>query len=160
MLEFAIVAVPLVVLTFGIIEVALIAWGTFELENATTDAARLVRTGQAQQGGFDATALTNRLCERVSMLSNCKSKVRVDVRTSLTFAGITSSSPFGADGALKDSGSYSYDPGGPGQIVIVTAYYEWTLINFSSIALLSNMGNGNRLLQAAVAFKNEPFRNQ
>ena len=48
MVEFAVIAIPFFTLIIGIIEVGLIFWAGYELENATAAAARLVRTGQAQ----------------------------------------------------------------------------------------------------------------
>ncbi len=160
MVEFAIIAVPLFVLIFGIIEVAFIFWGTYELENATTDAARLIRTGRAQQDGLDTSGMTAKVCERTSLLANCSSKIRLDVRTFASFNGITAASPVDESGKLQGSGSFSYEPGGPGEIVLVTVFYEWPLINFATSYSLSNIGSGNRLLQASVVFRNEPFRNQ
>jgi Flp pilus assembly protein TadG len=158
MVEFAIVAVPLMALIFGIIEIAFLFWASFELENATAEAARLVRTGQAQQGGLQTANLISTICGRVTVLSGCTGSVRLDVRTFDSFAGITPANPFDANGKLLGNGGLSYSPGGPKDIVAVTAYYEWTLIGPPPVSSLSNMGNGNRLLQASAVFRNEPYQ--
>ena len=50
--EFAMVIGPFLALLFAIMEVALVYFATFSLENATEQASRLIRTGQAQ--GFSA----------------------------------------------------------------------------------------------------------
>jgi Flp pilus assembly protein TadG len=154
-IEFALVMVPFFILLFGIFEVGLVFWGGMELENATDDAARMVRTGQAQAGDFSEAQMKQKICERVSLLVNCPAKLRIDVRSFNAFSEMTPASPLDAGGALKES--FSYSLGGPQQVVLMTAFYEWPLLNFMSTMSLSNMASGNRLLRASAAFRNEPF---
>lgn len=155
-LEFTIVLLPFFVLLFGIFEVAFVFWASYELENATDDAARMIRTGQVQTGKFDETAFRQQLCSHVSVLVNCTSKLRVDVQSYDSFAALSPPSAFNSDGTLKSS--LSFAPGAPNQVVLVTAFYEWPLINVISGMSLSNMASGNRLLRASSAFRNEPFQ--
>ena len=54
MIEFALLMLPFFILIFGIFDVGLLIWGGLELDNATSEAARLVRTGQAQSDNYDA----------------------------------------------------------------------------------------------------------
>ena len=61
-----------------------------------------------------------------------------------------------ADGNLDDS-DFDFDMGEANDIVVVRAFYEWELITPILSAPLSNMSNDRRLLQATVAFRNEPF---
>jgi Flp pilus assembly protein TadG len=155
MIEFTLIIVPFFVLLFGILEVGLVFWGAFELENATDDTARLVRTGQAQTGSFDEARLKQEICKRVSLLVNCTAKLRLDVQSFDSFSQMTPPDPLDGDGNLK--GSFDYSLGGPQQVVLFTAFYEWPLLNFMSTMSLSNMATGNRLLRASAAFRNEPF---
>ncbi len=92
LIEFAVVAIPFFMFIFGIVEVALIFWAGYELENATATAARLIRTGQAQTSGYSISDLKTQLCNNVVILSNCASKVQISVQTSTTFAGLTTPS--------------------------------------------------------------------
>jgi Flp pilus assembly protein TadG len=154
-LEFGLIAVPFLLLVFGTIEVALIFWAGYELENATAATARLIRTGQAQNSGWTSTQLTAQLCSRVVILANCETTVRLNVQTFSTFAGITAPSPLDANGAVKTT--FNYSLGVSGSIVLVTAYYEWTLANPLTKATFANLGDGNYLLQASAAFRNEPY---
>src|SRR5271166_2867921 len=126
MVEFALIAIPFFMLIIGIIEVGLIFWAGYELENATASAARLVRTGQAQNSGYTVTQLQAQLCQNVVILSSCTTKVQLSVQTFSTFAGITAPSPVDQNGKLQTS--FPYSPGGPGAIVLLTAYYEWPLV--------------------------------
>ncbi len=154
MVEFAIVAAPILFLLFGIIEAGLVFIATYELENAAGDAARLVRTGQAQIKGMDAAALKSSICGEVVLLSNCNASLQLSVQSFSTFVGVVPPTPVSKSGTLNTS--FTYSPGGSGDIVLLTAYYEWPLIPLVGGAL-GNMGDGNRLLQAAVLFRNEPF---
>ena len=49
-----------------------------------------------------------------------------------------------------------YNPGGPGDIVVVRMFYQWPLIVTRLGFNPANLSNGNRLLCATAAFKNEP----
>ena len=154
--EFAIIALPLFLLFFGIIEVGLILWGGLDLENATMDAARLIRTGQAQT--MTASALKTKICSEVVILSNCSSKLQVNIQT---FPGgfSTMTLPKPLDSQHNFVTTFNGDPTqvAAGQDVLVTTYYAWPLIDPLTVAALSNMAGGNFLLQSAAAFRSEPF---
>ena len=153
-IEFAVIAIPFFLLIMGIVEVGLIFWAGYELENATSAAARLVRTRQAQIGGYTVDQLRAQLCQNVVILSDCNTKVKLSVQTFPTFAGITVSSAVDQNGTLQTS--FPYSLGGPGAIVLLTAFYEWPLTTPLTSAALGNLGDGNYLLQISMAFRNEP----
>ena len=54
--------------------------------------------------------------------------------------------------------SFGYQPGGPGQIVVVRLMYQWpvyaSLLGFN----LSDMAGSKRLIMATAAFRNEPYQ--
>ncbi len=155
MVEFSLIAIPFLMLIMGIVEVGLIFWAGYELENATAVAARLVRTGQAQTGGYTVSQLRSQLCQNVVILANCNSKLQISVQTYSTFAGITSPSAVNSNGGLQTS--FTYSPGGPGAIVFFVAFYEWPLTTPLVSSALANLGDGNYLLQSSFAFRNEPY---
>ena len=155
LVEFAVIAIPFFTLIIGIIEVGLIFWAGYELENATAAAARLVRTGQAQTSAYTVDQLRSQLCQNVVILSNCTTKVQLSVQTFSTFAGITSPSAVNQNGGLQSN--FNYSPGAPGAIVFLVAFYEWPLTTPLTRATLANLGDGNYLLQSSFAFRNEPY---
>jgi Flp pilus assembly protein TadG len=156
LVEFALIMVPFFVILFGIFEVGFVFWGTYELENATEDAARQIRTGQIKGNG-GAAAFKTQVCNRVVILSRCNEDLRLDVRSFNSFADIQTSpaAPLDNDGKLKDN--FSFSPGGPRSIVLVSTFYQWPLLNAITSFSLSNMAGGDRLLSASAAFRNEPF---
>ncbi|HKJ61706.1 MAG TPA: TadE/TadG family type IV pilus assembly protein, partial [Hyphomicrobiales bacterium] len=157
MVEFAIVIVPFFLLLFGTLELGFILWGTYDLENATYDAARLIRTGQLQSGTATPDQFRDRICNRASLLPNCTSKLRVDVRSYPTMSAMQSNPPLPLDGDGNLQDSYTWNTGGPASIVLVSAFYPWPLFNLTTSFTMSNMANGDRLLRTSVAFRNEPW---
>lgn len=155
MLEFAIVAVPLFLLIFGILEVGLIFWGTYELDNATLGAARMIRTGQAQAGNMNQSAMIAQICSQTVILSDCVNKLQLDVENFSGFSSVQAPSPRDGQNNLKTS--FPYQPGGPCTVNLVTSFYEWPLAALVGVGLLANLGDGNRLLQSSAVFKTEPF---
>lgn len=155
--EFALVAVPFLMLLMGIIQIALYYFTTFSLENAVERAAREIRTGQVQTQSIDAQAFKQKVCEYMPGFAKCASQVRVDVRSFSSFGGIQGNTPPGLDGDGNLGSNFTFAPGSGGDVVLVTAFYEWTLTKVIPFLELGNMAGGSRLIQAAVAFRNEPF---
>ena len=163
-LEFALVAAPFLALMLATIEVALVFFGGFVLENAVEQAARMIRTGQAQQQSFSEADFRQEICSNVSVLSNCMNGLKLDVQRFEGFNGIDDDNfdpPLDEDQNLDDSG-FGFDLGNGGDVVLVRAYYVWDLIadfpeEIGGIKMgLANMAGG-RLLTATAAFRNEPF---
>lgn len=157
-IEFAIVAAPFFALMFALIEIGLVFFGNFTLENAVAQASRLIRTGQAQTSGFSETQFKQAVCDNVYALLDCNNGLKTDVRKFTSFGGVSLPPPLDGDGNLQSN--FQYDPGVAGDIVVVRVFYEWDLIAQLPDLLglgLGNMGNGNRLLTASAAFRNEPF---
>jgi len=153
--EFALVAVPFFLLIFAILEIGLALWATFELENATEEAGRLIRTGQVFDQSISEGQLRTRICDRTTILFDCEAKLRLDVRSNQNFGGLTAPAALDADDNLKED--FTYSPGGSNSAVLITSFYEWPLINLISEAGFGNMGSGNRLLRASSVFRSEPF---
>jgi Flp pilus assembly protein TadG len=154
--EFGIIAIPLFMLFFGIIEVGLMFWASFELENATADAARLLRTGQALT--LNAADFKTKICGEVFILSNCSGKVQVNIQTFPGgFSRMAPAAPLDANRNLVTS--FNGDPTqvAGGQDVLLTTYYAWPVIDPLTRAVFSNMAGGAFLLQQAAAFRTEPF---
>lgn len=153
--EFGLVALPFIALMFAIIETALIFFAGQTLETAVTNAARLIRTGQAQQQGLSAEAFKSKICSQVMALFDCTAKLKVDVSKFSSFGTVDLSKPVDASGNLKTN--FNYSPGIGGDIVVVRAFYEWPVFVKLLGLNLSNMGNGSHLLSGTAAFRNEPF---
>ncbi|MDX2205190.1 MAG: TadE/TadG family type IV pilus assembly protein [Hyphomicrobiaceae bacterium] len=145
LIEFSLVALPLLLLLMGTIEAGFVYWGRKELESATSAGARLVRTGQAQASGWTSSDLRTEICKRTALLYDCASKLRVDVASAASFTAFAAVDPVDGNGTLKDDGSFAYAPGGRNDVVLVRTFYPWT-------GLL-----GSYVFRAAAPGRNEPF---
>lgn len=153
--EFGLLALPFIGLMLGTLETALLYFAGQTLETAVANSARLIRTGQAQQQGMTMGTFKQTICDQVGVMFDCTNGLKLDVKTFPTFNSINLTPPVDANGKLMTD--FSFLMGKGGDIVVVRAYYEWP--TFSKLLGLnySNLSDGNHLLAATAAFKNEPF---
>ncbi len=154
--EFALIAVPFFFLIFGLLEVCLIFIMSTVMEHAVAEAARPLRTGEAQQAGMTDIQFRQSLCGEVFGILECDGRLPIDVRTVTNFAASPIGAPIDGDGELDD-GDFRFEPGGPNDIIAVRAFYEWSLITPVMSKPLANMAGDRHLLQASAVFRNEPF---
>ena len=153
--EFALVAAPFLALLFAIIQTAVVFYAGQVLETVASSSARLVMTGQAQNGGFNQAAYKAAVCGQIYGLIDCNNGFYIDVRTYTNFSGINNALPTDANGNLVNN--FVYQPGGPGDIVVVRLIYQWPMYVTLLGLNLSNSSGNNRLLISTVAFRNEPY---
>jgi Flp pilus assembly protein TadG len=154
--EFGLIALPFIALLLAIIETAVLFLAGQNLESAVDNSARLIRTGQAQQDGLTGDTFKAQICNEALVLPNCTDLLHIDVRTYTSFASMTITDPIDSSGKT-DYKSFTYDAGHGGNIVLVRAYYEWPTFSRMLGLNFANLSNGNHLLAAVAAFKNEPF---
>jgi Flp pilus assembly protein TadG len=154
--EFGIVAAPFLALMFAIMETALVFFASQTLETAVADSARLIMTGQAQQGNFTQAQFKTAVCSKILGLFDCNAGLKIDVKTYTSFSSIGTSKPIDENGNLQTN--FGYTPGNPGDIVVVRLMYEWpiyvSLLGFN----LADMSGNKRLIIATAAFRNEPYQ--
>jgi Flp pilus assembly protein TadG len=154
--EFALVAVPFLALLFAILETALVFFAGQTLEAAASDSGRLIMTGQAQTAGYTADDFKTQVCNRLAGgLFNCSGGVYVDVKTYTSFSAVNTASPI-VNGQF-DTTKMTYPNTNPGDIVVVTLYYQWPIYVSLLGNNLSNLSGGSRLLVATSVFRNEPY---
>lgn len=154
--EFALVSIPFLALTFAIIETALVFFAGQTLEAAVADSARLIMTGQAQTAGYSQANFKTQVCNRIYGLFDCANNLYVDVKSYTTFASISTAQPI-TNGQLNTA-NMTYVPGGPGDIVVVSLYYQWPIYVSLLSDNLSNLTGNSKLLVATAAFRNEPYQ--
>jgi Flp pilus assembly protein TadG len=141
----------------AIIETAMTFFAQQAMETAVQNAGRLIRTGQAQEQGLNATTFKAKICNQIQIMFACTSQLAIDVRGYSTFDSISYTPPINDDGEL-DIDDFVYEPGSGGEIIVLRAYYEWpVLINVFGMNDYSNLSNGKHLITSTAAFKNEPF---
>jgi Flp pilus assembly protein TadG len=154
-IEFGLLAAPFVAALFAILQTALTFLASQSLETAAAASARLIFTGQAQTAGWTAAQFKSQVCNQIQAIFNCSSGVYVDVETYSSFASANLGLPI-KNGSL-DTSVLNYNPGGPGDIVVLRLYYQYPVFVNLLGANLSNMSGGLDLLTATAVFKNEPY---
>ncbi|NRG16139.1 pilus assembly protein [Rhizobiales bacterium] len=152
--EFGLVALPFFTLLFFILEMGMSLFAGQLIENATIDAARLIRTGQAQQNGFDAGAFKQQVLNRLYGIPFSAERLSIDVEKLDDFTQFRGD-PLVVDGELQDN--FAYDHGEAGDIIIVRVIYRWPLITSFMRLDHSDLNSGDRLLVSTAIFRNEPF---
>lgn len=153
--EFALVALPFLALTFAILETALVFFAGQTLEAAVADSARLIMTGQAQTANYAAKDFKDQVCSRIASLFDCQTGVYVDVKSYANFGAITSAQP--VTDSQFDPSKVGFSLAGPGCIQVVTLYYQWPIYVSLLGNNLANLNGSYRLLAATAVFRNEPY---
>jgi Flp pilus assembly protein TadG len=159
--EFGLVALPMLVLTFGALELALVFLVSTTLDAATEIASRQIRTGNFQISAANTkTDFKSLVCTNMSWLNDrCASGLWVDVRTFSTFAALATTPPVSPATFNPGTTPTCFAAGQPTDIVLVRTYFVWNLFTPLLNNALENMGGGSgkRLITSTTAFRNEPF---
>lgn len=167
-IEFALVALPLMLLIFATLELGLVLLASTTLETATETAGRQIRTGQFQQGTSPSqTNFKALVCQNMTWLAgDCATDVWVDVRTFTDFKTLATKAktppmpqPPTPAKPNPDPPPTCFEVGGPDSIVLLRVYMRWKLFTPMMDGGMENMGPGTglRLLSSATAFRNEPY---
>lgn len=152
--EFAIVATPFLAMLLAIIQTGLIFLSQEILQSATLQASRLIMTGTAQTQKLSSAQFQQNICNYASPLINC-ANVYLNVQVFSSFSTVAGANPI-SGGSISTAG-LGYNPGNPGDIVLVQVFYEIPVVlgplNFN----LTNMSGNNRLIVATSVFRNEPY---
>lgn len=153
--EFALLAVPLFVLIFGILELGAMFFIDTALDSSVHKASRLIRTGRAVNGNMALASFKDEICSDLAYVLKCDEKLLVAVNT------VTSATSNGAMKPIGSSGSVSitegFDIGRGSDYVMVQAFLPWSPI-VSLYSLSSHtLADGSYLLGATVLIRNEPF---
>jgi Flp pilus assembly protein TadG len=155
-LEFALIAPIFFVLLMGTIEVGIMFFGQFLLQNATNDAARLIRTGQVASSAMTAAQFRTSICNEISPVLACNGNLQIDVESFANFSAATYPNPLTAGNTLNPALN-NFSPGGVCSVVLLRTFYTWSVITPLLTPFLTNMANNQHLLTSTAAFRNEPY---
>lgn len=158
-LEFAIVAMPFFLLTFGLAEVAMIGFAQTSLDFATSETARRIRTGESQLSGESASQVQTALCTEMSrfLAVTCGGNLYIDVRQFTSFVDAGNNQPNPIQNNQFQPNGFGYNPGSPSSIVVVRAYYRWQIMTPLFEDVFANVQGGQRILVSTMMFRNEPY---
>jgi Flp pilus assembly protein TadG len=144
--EFALIAPAFIAVLIAIFQVGVFLFAQQSLQNAAVEAGRQLMTGQAQTD--TQSQFKNRICPAYlpSVLFNCNS-LTVVVQSYTSFTG--------ANTACNQSATYN--PGTPGEVVVVQLVYPWTVVTGPLGFALSHLPNGAATMCGVTAFRVEPY---
>ncbi|WP_068083301.1 TadE/TadG family type IV pilus assembly protein [Polycladidibacter stylochi] len=155
--EFAILAVPYFMLIFGILETGLVMLGGQLLDHATAEAARFVRTGQAQ--GKNKAALTTIICSSSANIFCLKpDRLSVSVKDFTSFKEVADVPAPKYD---PKSGKWDFHEefklGSRNSIMLLRVNYRWPMMTEWMKSAFADNKSGDRVLSSSAVFRNEPF---
>jgi Flp pilus assembly protein TadG len=175
-IEFALLALPFMVVVFASLETFVAFTGEQLLVNATETMARKVRTGEITFGIDPATDMSREqfrkaFCDEISIIMTCSeteatnpSKLFLDVRSFADFSQIPAAVPrVGGAGSDLDTSGFEFAPGGPTTINIVRAYYRWEVMTDLVRPYVTNLRPAGSsmpkdyLMVSTAAFRNEAY---
>lgn len=159
-IEFALVALPFFMLIGVIIESGVILFVESTLQASVQEAARLVRTGQAQSGAYSAADFKAKICKTANILIDCTAGVTVYMSSSTNFATLKAALPSFLNVGMKADGTpnaTSFVCGGPSATTAVVATYDWKLVMLGMDYMGNFNGNKIRRIVGFSMFQNEPF---
>lgn len=151
-LEFALTLPLYLLLSAAVLEIGVLLFVDTVLEGAASDAARQIRTGQAQQSGDALASFRSRLCGSLYVMVDCE-RVVLDVRPFASFDAVAAPIALDEDGEPTD---LVFTPGASGEITLVRALYRWEFLTPMVGAVLGGTGNSVLLVSTSI-FRNEPY---
>jgi len=157
--EFALVALPFILLVFLALQTVLVFMFSEALQTATIQTSRMIMTGQSASD--TQSQFQNAVCANLPSMFNC-SGVMVDVQSvsggdvngfsTLNTAPLV---PAYSNTTGKVTNSWSFQQGQPGDVVIVRVMYDWPVLG--GIFGFANQPNGTYLMVGTAVFENEPY---
>lgn len=179
-IEFAILAIPFMMIVFATFETFIAFTGEQLVSNAVDTMARRIRTGQITFGDptrtttyMTKTMFRQEFCKQISVMITCSKteaavadKLWIDLEQVTNFADIPTGVPLKATNGGKnrdlDTDKILFTPGGAGKINMFRAYYRWPITTDLVRPYISNIQQegstkGQFLIVATSAFQNENY---
>lgn len=154
--EFALVGSTFMMMLLACFEFGYMLFVQSTLDNAARDAARLIRTGQAQTSGNPTNTFQTLLCNEVGSMIGCGNIVyQAQVFNDWSSAQTAMNTPptTNAQGQYVSSG---FSAGTQSQIMVVTVTYAYPFFT-PWIAGLLGGSSKTALMMSTVVFQNEPY---
>jgi Flp pilus assembly protein TadG len=155
--EFAIVGSLFLVLLLAVFELGYMVFVQSVLDSSARDAARLIRTGQAQATGNAQTDFQTALCSEVSSIVGCGNIIYQARKFGNWGATQTAlNTPPARDPNTGRVISVGFTAGNCGEIIAVQVMYDYRFFTPLIGSLLGGSSNSS-FMMSTVVFQNEPF---
>lgn len=157
--EFALIALPFFLMLLGLIEISLYFASGVVLEGSANDAARTVRTGQAQLSSNPENIFKTALCGKIGILIKCNDvQYEVIHITGDQFSSANAAAyqpKYDANGRLIPSG---FSTGNSNDVVLIRAYYQYHFLTpFLGAMITGSASKDWSPIMSTVVVKAEPY---
>lgn len=154
-IEFALLAVPFLFLLLGTLEICYAYASGYVLETGIIQAARLIRTGQAQESADPQAAFEAKLCELTSSILDCSAITYESIVVDSFSDAETIEPEYDEDGNMVSQG---FSTGDSGETVLIRASYRYHFKTpLVDLFVPSWHGGDSLLFISTYALRNEPF---
>jgi len=149
-IEFGLVAIPFLALLLFMIEIGIMLVTEYSIQNGVEQASRIIRV--SGQGTMSGEELLNEVCDRAAIVGNCETRLGLSVTSAEGFADVDT--PLIAD--VAPGGVTNFNPGPPGDAVVIVATYDWEFITPFLRPLANDPANPDvRRLHGITTFRTE-----
>ena len=156
-IEFGMIAMPLFIFIFGIIEIGLCFAAGLVLEGSAAEAGRAIRTGQVQQAAEPETAFREALCSHANTMLDC-ARIQYEVIRigDDSFQTAESSEPqFDDDGNLIEQ---DFNAGNSNDVILIRTAYRYEFITpFIGAMMTGDPGRNWMTHMSTIVIKAEPY---
>ena len=155
--EFSMIGIPFILMIVGIVEMSLMFTVQSVIQQATFDAARLIRTGQLQQGelGDPEVAFRQAVCDFAALVVSCD-KIQYSVEVMNEFSDARDKpAEFDDEGNLEER---VFDPGVENDVILVRVAYNFPIRTPMMKPLLANVDGTKRSIFSTMIFQTEPYQ--
>jgi Flp pilus assembly protein TadG len=154
-IEFAILALPLFMLVFGIIEISAIFFVDTALDASVHKNARLIKTGRAAEKNMSLALFKAKICGDMVYMLNCESNLLVSANVITDVSATGGMLPVDSNGHVTITESFNIGYGS--DYVLVQAFLPWPpVVKLYSLSSRT-LSDGSYLLGTSTLFRNEPF---
>lgn len=154
-IEFALLALPLFILIFTIIEVSLMFFVNSALDASVQKISRMIRTGEAASSKISLTSFKAKICNDMLLSFGCSDNLVVKVDVLSDISTVASTDPIDSSGKLAVTETYNIGKGT--DYILVQAFLPWNVVvNYFSLSN-AKLSDGRYLLGSSALFRNEPF---
>ncbi len=154
-IEFSLLALPFMLSSIALIELALFFVSGSLLEGAVADASRTIRTGQLQANADPLTVFLDELCDHAGVFLDCDN-FQYQVQKLDDFDDDLTPQ-IDADGNITPPDLFELDQITAGCMAMVRITYRFQFITPFFGDMWSNYSGNRRLQMATVVFQAEPY---
>lgn len=156
--EFALVAPPFLALMMSTFEVGWFYFATSQVDAATLDTARMLRTGEVLRRGLTKEQFFNEVCPHLRPFGDCDDVMTVEVTRYDSFAELAAdaSRAICANDEPDEIAAIPYEPGTDNQVVRLRVCLVYKTINPTIGVNVSETAQGTRRVFSSYVVRVEP----